>query len=161
VYLENRRNGPKIRTSRKELRKNGRAENKKRKADHFASVHSNQNKITTGEEHTDAPEPKRLRTDGPTYSSTQTKGKSKSKTPLEKLVEHSERPAISKKSRSQQEEHEDNYISYLESKLGWQKGGSKTASYGSGLGDDGLDGNSASLLDIITKIADRFIERLG
>lgn len=65
--------------------------------------------------------------------------KPKSKTPLAKLS----RKAASvpaKLPRGQQEEHEDAYIAYLESKLGWKKGGSRTSKYGKGMEDDGLDG---------------------
>ena len=41
--------------------------------------------------------------------------------------------------RSHQEEEDDAYIAYLESKLGYRKGGQRTTKYGKG-GDDGLDG---------------------
>lgn len=71
---------------------------------------------------------------------------------LEKVVHRSE--PVSKKakstsvlsdpaaiSRSRQEEAEDAYISYLESKLGYRKGGKQGAKYGKGE-DDGLDGTS-------------------
>ncbi|OSX58848.1 hypothetical protein POSPLADRAFT_1173112 [Postia placenta MAD-698-R-SB12] len=39
---------------------------------------------------------------------------------------------------TREEEKEDKYIAYLESKLGWRKGGRRTNNYGKG-GDDGLD----------------------
>ena len=42
--------------------------------------------------------------------------------------------------KSRQEEEEDAYIAYLESKLGWKKSGKKSTQYGKGLEDDGLDG---------------------
>lgn len=42
--------------------------------------------------------------------------------------------------RSRAEDEEDSYIAYLESKLGWSKGGYRAKSYGKGLKDDGLDG---------------------
>ena len=43
-----------------------------------------------------------------------------------------------------QEKKEDAYIEYLESKLGWKKGGSRTGRYGKGLDEDGLDGKHRS-----------------
>jgi hypothetical protein len=42
--------------------------------------------------------------------------------------------------RTQQEKHEDAYIEYLESKLGWNKAGARTGRYGKGLEEDGLNG---------------------
>lgn len=71
------------------------------------------------------------------------KEKSK-KTALQQLVERSSssskllRPST--KERSQAEKEEDAYIAYLERKLGWTKGGTKSGRYGSGLDEDGLDG---------------------
>ena len=47
--------------------------------------------------------------------------------------------------RSQRDKEEDAYIAYLEKKLGWSKGGSRTGSYGRGLEEDGLDGMSSPL----------------
>lgn len=65
----------------------------------------------------------------------------KPKTALQKLAVRTDtlsNPGVT--SRTQREKEEDAYIAYLESKLGWRKGGKKTSTYGSGLGDDGLDG---------------------
>ena len=63
-------------------------------------------------------------------------------TPLQKLASnlsgHSGLP------KAQEEDKEDAYIRYLESKLGWKKDGTKTSAYGSGLADDGLGGMSMS-----------------
>lgn len=44
--------------------------------------------------------------------------------------------------RTPQEEEEDAYIAYMERKLGWVKGGKRTAKYGAGDEDDGLGGTS-------------------
>lgn len=72
----------------------------------------------------------------------------KPKTALGKLAERSQvaphqnkktaRPLITVIPRSREEEEEETYIAYLESKLGWRKGSKRTAKYGKG--DDGLDG---------------------
>ena len=74
------------------------------------------------------------------------KPKPKEPTALEKLAARtdpssafSNAPSI-RRARSKQEKDEDAYIAYLESKLGWSKGGSRTKKYGKGLEDDGLDG---------------------
>jgi nucleolar MIF4G domain-containing protein 1 len=45
--------------------------------------------------------------------------------------------------RTPKEKQEDAYISYLEAKLGWVKGGKKSTGYGKGLDDDGLAGKCA------------------
>lgn len=81
--------------------------------------------------------------------------KSKSETALQKLVQqngrkHAEVPATAKSARSEQEKHEDAYIAYLESKLGWTKRGTKTSTYGRGMEDDGLDGTSAIITRKLT-----------
>lgn len=47
-------------------------------------------------------------------------------------------PSVSAMVHTREEEKEDKYIAYLESKLGWRKGGRRTNNYGKG-GDDGLD----------------------
>ncbi|KAK7690918.1 hypothetical protein QCA50_006021 [Cerrena zonata] len=68
-------------------------------------------------------------------------------TTLEKLDSRSASKYLSKKAtlnpgfipKSRQEEEESAYISYLESKLGWKKGGKKSSKYGKGLDEDGLD----------------------
>nr|QDK64589.1 putative Sgd1p [Ganoderma lucidum] len=73
---------------------------------------------------------------------------SKAKTPLEKLAERTTAPKVHKRAakpgldavlRTPQEEEEDAYISYLERKLGWVKGGKRTTRYGRGEDKDGLD----------------------
>ena len=46
--------------------------------------------------------------------------------------------------KTPQEEKEDAYIAYLERKLGWVKGGKRTAQYGKGEEEDGLDGKRVS-----------------
>lgn len=82
--------------------------------------------------------------------------KKKEPTTLEKLAARAD-PSSSRfsgatparKARSKQEKDEDAYIEYLESKLGWNKGGSRTNKYGKGLEEDGLDGKLALLRDLI------------
>ncbi len=76
---------------------------------------------------------------------------SKAKTPLEKLAERAVAPKITKPTlgailRTPQEEKEDAYIAYLERKLGWVKGGKRTARYGKGEDEDGLDGKHVNTL---------------
>ena len=75
--------------------------------------------------------------------------KKKPKTALEKLAERSAgSKSLTRQSktlpnalpRTAQEEEEDAYIEYLERKLGWVKGGKRTANYGLGEEEDGLDG---------------------
>lgn len=66
----------------------------------------------------------------------------KSETALEKLARRTNGSAVLKANRSKEETREDAYISYLESKLGWSKGGARTSKYGKGLEEDGLDGMS-------------------
>lgn len=64
------------------------------------------------------------------------------KTPLQKLAGDSiGYPSLP---RARNEDKEDVYIRYLEGKLGWNKNGARTNTYGSGLVDDGLDGMSIS-----------------
>lgn len=69
------------------------------------------------------------------------------KTPLQRLAERTGADHPSSRhvdplaiGRSQGEKEEDAYIAYLEKKLGWSKGGTRTKKYGSGLDEDGLDG---------------------
>lgn len=93
----------------------------------------------------------RLSTKENTASSTSTKDskpklKKKGPTALEKLAAHTGpsskfgiAPPI-RQARSKQEKEEDAYIAYLESKLGWSKGGSKTSKYGKELEEDGIGG---------------------
>lgn len=102
--------------------------------DHFASTHSTQQKRTPEQvERVEAPNPKRTKTEPVPKPA-----KKPTKTPLQKLVERKDKPVTP--SLSYRDQQEDQYISYLESKLGWKKNGSKTGAYGSGLGEDGLDG---------------------
>lgn len=81
--------------------------------------------------------------------------KAKAKTALEKLSEQSGAPKATKAKsktlpaptlRTPKDEEEDAYIAYLERKLGWTKGGKRTAKYGKGEEDDGLDGASLSIV---------------
>lgn len=81
------------------------------------------------------------------------KTKKKEPTALEKLAARTDSSsarltsaAPAWKARSKQEKDEDAYIEYLESKLGWNNGGSRTNKYGKGLNDDGLDGECTILL---------------
>ena len=89
-----------------------------------------------------------------TYKPTKAPGGPKSvpdrETPLERASRRAESTLKSAKARpiasatpvvprSHQEEEDDAYIAYLESKLGYRKGGQRTTKYGKG-GDDGLDG---------------------
>ncbi|KAI0091308.1 hypothetical protein BDY19DRAFT_991875 [Irpex rosettiformis] len=80
----------------------------------------------------------------------------KLETPLEKLSRKTSSGrtanAPSVLPRSQQEQQEDAYIAYLESKLGWSKSGSRTSKYGKGLGEDGLDDLLADIDTIETSI---------
>lgn len=69
----------------------------------------------------------------------------KNETPLERLSRKASNHTPKVTSilpRTRQEQQEDAYISYLESKLGWSKSGSKTSKYGKGMEEDGLDGAS-------------------
>ena len=129
--------------------------------------HNNHGKRQAEAEHADSPQRKKakLETTRPPTSRTipqPTKAKShedvaaqsnakskKTKTALEKLAERAEAPTASKWSlkpsvnaipKTPQEEKEDAYIAYLERKLGWVKGGKRTAQYGKGEEEDGLDG---------------------
>ncbi|KAI0926110.1 hypothetical protein AcV5_008659 [Taiwanofungus camphoratus] len=87
----------------------------------------------------------------------------KPKTALGKLAERSQvaphqnkktaRPLITVIPRSREEEEEETYIAYLESKLGWRKGSKRTAKYGKG--DDGLD----DLLKDLDAIDDAMLSR--
>ncbi|GJE88610.1 MIF4G and MA3 domain-containing protein [Phanerochaete sordida] len=87
------------------------------------------------------------------------KPKKKEPTALEKLAARTD-PSSSKfgtgvpvrRAASKQEKDEDAYIQYLESKLGWSKGGSRTNRYGKGLEDDGLDDLLRDIDNIETSI---------
>lgn len=86
----------------------------------------------------------------PIKAPTASKGVSERETPLEKASRRADSTLRTAKAksvtsaapvvpRSRQEEEDDAYIAYLESKLGYRKGGKRTTKYGKG-GDDGLDG---------------------
>lgn len=110
---------------------------------------SNGSRKVMQEQYTTKPKPK------PTFSQTskslekkEALKRSKPPTALEKLDSRSISKLTSKNAKantgiipkSRHEEEEDAYISYLESKLGWKKGGKKSSQYGKELEDDGLDG---------------------
>ncbi|KAG0706767.1 hypothetical protein DFH29DRAFT_899911 [Suillus ampliporus] len=154
--------GGRSHVSRKDARKQERVERKKRKADHFLhSAHSAKRK--TEEEHADSPQRKRVkisqepiarppaskphhaatskvlsrhRTEEP-HTTTESVPKQKFKTTaLERLVNKSTaKPSkiASKGPRTREEEEDDAYIAYLESKLGYTGGGSRRK-------DDDMDG---------------------
>ncbi|KAL0954941.1 hypothetical protein HGRIS_003874 [Hohenbuehelia grisea] len=142
---------PKI--SRKNARKLERVNKKQRKAVYF-SVSDTSSKRPAEDEHTDSPQRKRVKVDNSTNSArkTPTLAQQPSSTPLpskkEKKVDRSSAGSSSKSAakptdrstkpvkiaappRSRQEEEEEAYIAYLESKLRPGKGPSKF--------DDGLD----------------------
>ncbi|KAG2128063.1 hypothetical protein BD769DRAFT_1667627 [Suillus cothurnatus] len=127
--------------SRKDARKQERTDRKKRKADHFIhNAHSTKRKVE--EEHVSSPQRKRMKTsqepEGP-HTTTESVQKQKQKpktTALEKLVNKSvvkPRQVASTGPRSREEDEEDAYIAYLESKLGYTGGGSRRK-------DDDMDG---------------------
>ncbi|KIJ67003.1 hypothetical protein HYDPIDRAFT_26414 [Hydnomerulius pinastri MD-312] len=152
------------RLSRKDARKQERLDRKKRKAEHFsASVGSAKRK--TEEEHVESPKPKRRKTvhfaedvkppaaspkdklssrprlkldapDSVTHSSRKSERKP---TALEKLASKSSRSVpktAPRMPRTREEEEEDAYIEYLESKLGYSTGGKrKNGDEEDGLGD--------------------------
>jgi len=120
--------------SRKDNRKLGRVESKKRKAGHHTTKQRQQHKRPAQKEHENAPVAKKPRVSAPPP---ETNPRPNKKTPLQKLVDNSS--GRSDPPKSQEEDKEDVYIRYLEAKLGW-KNGTKTSAYGSGLADDGLDG---------------------
>lgn len=128
-----------------------------------------QPKRAADNEHPDSPQRKKVRLSQPatkakppqapasgskivpfTKASSNSKKASNGETPLEKASRRADSalkkaraesvtsaPAIAP--RSSQEEEEDAYIAYLESKLGYRKGGKRTTKYSQG-NDDGLDG---------------------
>ncbi|KAG1841679.1 hypothetical protein DFJ58DRAFT_71359 [Suillus subalutaceus] len=147
--------------SRKDARKQERTDRKKRKADHFIhNAHSAKRKME--EEHVNSPQRKRMKTSqesisrppgSESHSTAATKAlprlrpeephttelvqKQKLKTTaLERLVNKSAakpRKVASTGPRGREEEEEDAYIAYLESKLGYTGGGSRRK-------DDDMDG---------------------
>ncbi|KAG1821658.1 uncharacterized protein BJ212DRAFT_1445192 [Suillus subaureus] len=129
--------------SRKDARKQERTDRKKRKADHFIhNAHSAKRKIE--EEHVNSPQRKRMKTaQEPEEPHTTTESVQKQKlktTALERLVNKSAakpRKVASTGPRSREEEDEDAYIAYLESKLGYAGGGSRRK-------DDDMDGLGAT-----------------
>ncbi|EKM58272.1 uncharacterized protein PHACADRAFT_117071, partial [Phanerochaete carnosa HHB-10118-sp] len=111
------------------------AESSKRKKVKFVAEDEPSARLFTRENFTSSTSAKdvrlRLKKNGPTA--------------LEKLAAHTGSSSFRsdgappiRQARSKQEEEEDAYIAYLESKLGWSKGGSRTSKYGKGLEDDGL-----------------------
>jgi nucleolar MIF4G domain-containing protein 1 len=157
-----RKGGPR-KLSRKEARKHDREQKKQRKADFFTSSRPQDTKRHAEDEHTDSPSRKRAKLEESVKRTEQEPPKQKVllskpspentierrhkfkdvkpklETPLEKLSRKTVN-LPTKLPREQHEEHEDAYIAYLESKLGWKKSGSRTSKYGKGMEDDGLDG---------------------
>ena len=159
-----------LQLSRKEARKQARDSRKQRKAEHFSASYdygfTRSGKRSAEENHADSPQRKKAKLNAPQSKHApvphpadtppkrsadgdvqRPKGKlGKSKTALQRLAEKAEAPrAPSKLSlqavlRTPQEEQEDAYIAYLERKLGWVKGGQRTARYGMDEEDDGLGG---------------------
>ncbi|KAI0342843.1 hypothetical protein BDW22DRAFT_1357370 [Trametopsis cervina] len=164
--------------SRKEARKQDREQKKQRKVQFFASGRTS--KRPAENEHNSSPERKRPRLAETTEIIEQKPAKppaalsksrkhpdvshlpprnavssgSKSETALEKRVRKLTKPP-SVIPRSEQENHEDAYIAYLESKLGWSKAGARTSKYGKGLEDDGLDDLLAGIDSIEASVFSR------
>ena len=138
------------RISRKEIRKEERANRKKNKAAHL-SAHRTPSKRFADEDSAEAPKAKKIkRRHSPTpedsskpadshpaipVTSTVAAKMTKKKTALDKLSKKSQltRPTST---RTRQEEDEDSYIAYLESRLGYSERGKKKKE----VEDDGLDG---------------------
>lgn len=137
--------------SRKETRKQNRASVKKRKAEFF-STHTKDTQPVFGEEHVDSPKRKKRKLTAnaavnvvpstvkpaPAYTANSqkvspSKPVKKNRTALERLAADSS--TLPSHLRTAKETEEDSYISYLESKLGYMKGGK-----GGRNEDDGLDG---------------------
>ena len=160
IYLGDHWKAHNHQLSRKQTRKQNRLEGKQRRAHHSAYVQSSQQKKRSADEaHANAPKRKKLRTEQPPPKPFQRTVKSTLKDPPKKLVEHLENPfPEDASSSSRHDQQEDAYISYLETKLGWKKHGSKTRSYGSGLGEDGLDGKYFILPSLINPRSNRSTE---
>ena len=148
--------------SRKDARKQERIDRKQRKADHYSHA-AHPVKRKTEEEHVDSPQRKRVKISQESVShppasksvtkvlsrhrtqeshTTESVPKQKLKTTaLERLVNKSSgkpRNIASKDPRTREEEDEDAYITYLESKLGYAGGGSRRK-------DDDMDGLGGAL----------------
>ncbi|TRM64275.1 hypothetical protein BD626DRAFT_400795 [Schizophyllum amplum] len=144
----------KSKLSRKEARKQERDGRKQRKSQYFSTGHAQPVKRVAEEEHGDSPKRKRAKTDSAPppppstlpqppsktekrKSETKDKVKDKKPTALAKLAGESSKKSSKIAPRSRVEADEDNYIAYLESKLGLkQKGKGKSKPED----DDGLDG---------------------
>lgn len=161
------RHGTRGKVSRKEARKQGRGEKKQRRADYFATTakrtaeheHEESPKRKRARLSEDAEglrpsvQPAKVESQQrhqkpavkpPQTNETQRADKRAGANPptaLQKLAHRTDhKRATVKLPRTKQEDGEDAYIAYLESKLGWTKAGSRTSQYGRGLEDDGLDG---------------------
>ena len=128
--------------SRKDNRKLERIASKKRKAQHHATKQPQELKRPAQEAHEDAPVAKKPRVSAPPPEAKVSSPKPKKKTPLQRLVDSSS--GNHSLPRTREEGKEDEYIRYLEGKLGWKKNRVKTSAYASGLADDGLDGMCTS-----------------
>ena len=158
------------RVTRKDSRKQQRRDRKTRKADHFSPPSGRpqpppKGKRPASHDVADAPQRKKVklaapehanrpapqpasvaRVDPPSNSPRHPSTKNKphaptKKTALQKLAEGSNSETKSAPSRrTQREDEEDAYITYLESQLGWRKGGKKTTKYGAGLDEEGWGG---------------------
>ncbi|CCM01388.1 uncharacterized protein FIBRA_03439 [Fibroporia radiculosa] len=144
--------------SRKETRKQDRQSRKERKAEYFTSLHVNnprlKNKRNTEDEHPESPKRKKVKIAHTPITTIIAPRDARSSLSQPKISKERIAPStkVSSKarkvppptievpvaSRSRQDEEEDAYIAYLESKLGWKKGGKRTTKYGKG-GNDGLD----------------------
>jgi nucleolar MIF4G domain-containing protein 1 len=156
---------PRHQISRKDVRKQDRLERKKRKAEFFSAASNlNSGKRSADGEHVESPKRKKVKVANPEPVAsknsgvesvgvklqvpssqvseelrTKSKSKTKPKTALQKLATRSETGRYSTSSRSQKEQEDDAYIAYLESKLGYGKGGKAKKQAEE---DDGLDGMS-------------------
>lgn len=128
------------------------AQSPKRKRVKFAEDTKSEARPSAKENATPGPSSRRL------SNGSATEAKKKQSTALQRLVARTESSSRSfsaavsprKGSRTKQEKEEDAYIAYLEKKLGWSKGGSRTGKYGKGLEEDGLDGAAHFLIFIVT-----------
>ncbi|KAG5635726.1 hypothetical protein H0H81_010304 [Sphagnurus paluster] len=146
---------PKV--SRKEARKEQRLNRKKQKAEHFSSS-SVHNKRPAEEDHAESPIRKKIKHDdtplqpGSTLvkpSVTPSEKKKNAPTKLEKLTPKTTTPRV----LNRRADEEDAYIAYLETKLGYAKGGKKKKS----TEDDGLD----DLLDFTESLVNPFPQEDG
>ncbi|KAI0264458.1 hypothetical protein BC834DRAFT_924661 [Gloeopeniophorella convolvens] len=158
------RGGPhRPKLTRKEARKQGRTEKKQRKADFFTSVNANEKRASDAP-HPESPpskkaklaEPARSRNaelQGSKNSAKPSSSKDSSKKPKDALRKTSSKAlerSIPIPLRSRQEEDEDRYIAYLESKLGSGKRTKKgTVDYSKDFDEDGLGGERFRLRNVI------------